>query len=67
MRFTTNVTAQSLATILHTGNLTLWSGRLQVVIGLALAILQAVVAAKAHWNNPDGSPAEAPYSPDARM
>lgn len=58
-----NYSISTLLAVLQGGNLSLWTGRIQVIIGVAVACIQAVVAAKAHWSNPDGSPAELPYYP----
>jgi hypothetical protein len=56
-----NYSLSGILAVLQGSNLSLWSGRLQVIVGVALACVQAVVAAKAHWSNPDGTPAELPY------
>ena len=61
MNFKANYSISGLLAVLQGTNLSVWSGRIQVIIGVALACVQAVVAAKAHWSNPDGSPVELPY------
>ena len=56
-----NYSISGLLAVLQGTNLSVWSGRIQVIIGLLIAVLQTAVAAKAHWSNPDGSPVELPY------
>lgn len=51
-------------TLLQSINLTTLAGRIQLIVGVGIAVMQAVAAAKVHWSNPDGSPAAFPYSKD---
>lgn len=67
MKFSTNIISQATLASAQGLNLTLWSNRIQIVISILLALVQAVVAAKAHWSNPDGSRAQLPYVGDDRI
>ena len=58
-----NYSISGLLAVLQGTNLSVWSGRIQVMLGVLIACVQAVVAAKAHWHNPDGTPTEFPYYP----
>lgn len=61
MNFKANLSAQGILTMFHGLNLGMLTGKLQIIAGVLIAIVQAVGAAQAHWSNPDGTPAELPY------
>ena len=63
MRFSVNVAIQMLALVAQGINATqeLLPGRGKFWAMVVLSVVQGVVAVLAHFANPDGTPAEAPY------
>jgi hypothetical protein len=63
MKLKWNVAAQVLGTIMQflNANGSMVPAKYQVEVALAVGIVQALSAFVAHFSNPDGTPAEAPY------
>lgn len=69
-----NITIQILGTLVHVGNISaqlsgsgvFGSGKTPVIIAAATAVLQSIAGTVAHWYNPDGTSAQAPYVPASK-
>lgn len=67
MKFSWNVVTQILLTTVQGANAvsSLFPPKTQAGIAVVVGVVQAVIAAIAHFSNPDGTPAAMPYKPDA--
>lgn len=65
MNFSINLVAQIAGLVIQYGNLTVdvVPAKYKAYVSLVVGIAQAVVAWKAHFSNPDGTPAATEYKP----